>query len=103
MLEGYSLKLKSYGVVLVVGTISFHWTSSFGAIYPSTSSCLKGYIILLCGRKNLDLCQICLKPIEIGKADISSFRGWIRYAIQRNGSQCLMALTILGVLLKTQI
>ena len=81
MLGGYSLELKSYGVVLVVGTVSFHWTSSFGAIDLSTSSRLKGYTILWHGRKSLGLCRTCLIPIEIGRADISSFRGWIGYAV----------------------
>ena len=53
-------------VVLVVGTVNFHWTNSFGAIGLNTLSRLKGYTILLHGRKSLDLCQICLIPIEIG-------------------------------------
>ena len=103
MLGGYLLELKSYGVVLVVGTVSFHWTSSFGAIDPSTSSRLKGYTILLRGRKSLGSCRICLIPIEIGWVEISSFRGQIRYVVQRSGLQCLMASTILGVLSKTQV
>ena len=100
---GYSLGLRSYGVVLVVGTISFHWTSSFGAIDPSISSRLKGYTTLLCGRKSLGLCQICLIPIEIGREDISLFRGRIGYAVQRSGLRCFMASTILGVLSKIQV
>ena len=103
MLEGYSLELKSYGVVLVVGTVSFHWTSSFGAIDPGTSSHLKGYTILLPRRKSLGSYRICLIPIKLGKENISSFRGQIRYVVQRSGLQCLMASTILGVLSKTQV
>ena len=103
MLRGYSLELKSYGVVLVVGTVSFYWMSSFSAIDPNTSSRLKGYTILQCGRKSLDSCRTYLIPIEIGRADISSFRGRIGYAVQRNGLQCLMASTIFGVLSKTQV
>ncbi|KAL0009019.1 hypothetical protein SO802_010521 [Lithocarpus litseifolius] len=98
MLVGYSLELRSYGVVLVVGTVSFRWTSSFGAIGPSTSSRPKGYITLLRGRKSLGSCWICLIPIGIGRADISLFRGRIGYAVQRSGLQCPMASTILGVL-----
>ena len=81
MLRGYSLELKSYGVVLMVGTISLHWTSSFGAIDLNTSSRLKGYTILRCERKSLDSCWMCLIPIEIERADISSFRGQIGYAV----------------------
>ena len=97
------MELKSNGVVLVVGTVSFHWTSSFGAIDLNTLSRLKGYTILLRGRKSLGSCQICLIPIEIGRVGISSFRGRIRCAVQRSGLQCLMASTILGVLSKTQV
>jgi len=97
------MELNSYGVVLVVGTVNFHWTSSFDVINLSTLSRLKGYTILLCGRKSSGSCQICLILIEIGRAGISSFRGWIGYAVQRNGLQCLMVSTILGVLSKTQV
>ena len=79
LLRGYSLELKSYRVVLVVGIVSLYWTSSFGAIDPSTSSCLKGYTILRHKRKSLDSCRTYLISIEIGRADISSFKGPIGY------------------------
>ena len=103
LLRGYSLELKSYGVVLMVGIVSLYSTSYFGTIDLSTSSRLKGYTILLCGRRSLDLCQICLILIGIGRANISLSRGWIGYAIQKSGLQCLMASTILGVLSKIQV
>ena len=41
MLRRYSLELRSYGVILVVGTVSLLLTSSFGAIEPNISSRLK--------------------------------------------------------------
>ena len=69
MLGGYSLELRFCGVVLVVGTISFHWTSSFGAIDLSTLSCPKEYNTLLHGRKGLG-----------SLSDISLFRR-IGYAV----------------------
>ena len=78
----------------MVGTVSFHWMSSFGAIDLSTSSCPKGYTILLRERKSLGLCQICLILIEIGRAGISSFRGQIGYVVQRSGLQCLIAIDL---------
>ena len=81
MLGGHSLEVRFWGVILVVGTDSFRWTSSFGAIDPSTSSCPKGYTTLLHGRKDLGLCRICLIQIRTGRENISLFRGWIRYAI----------------------
>ena len=81
LLGGYSLELKSYGVVLMVGIVSLYSTSSFGTIDLSTSSRLKGYTILRCERKSLDLCQTCLISIEIGRANISSFRGRIGYVV----------------------
>ena len=97
MLRGYSLELRSYGVILVVGTVSFRWTSSFGAIDPNTSSRLKGYTILLRRRKSLGLCRMCLIPTGIRRADIYLFRGRIRYVVQRSGLQCPMASTIQGI------
>ena len=87
----------------MVGTISFRWTSSFGAIDLNTSSHPKEYITLLHGRKDLGSCLICPTPIGIGRADISLFRGWIGYAIQRSGLQCPMISTTLGVLSKIQV
>ena len=96
MLRGYSLELRSYGVVLVVGTVSFRWMSSFGVVDLSTSFRPKGYTTLLHERKSLGLCRICLTSTGIGRADISLFRGRIGYAVQRSGLQCPMASTILG-------
>lgn len=65
----------------MVGIVNLYWTSSFGAIDPSTSSRLKGYTILRCERKSLDSCRTCLISIEIGRVDISSFRGRIGYVV----------------------
>ena len=81
MLRGYSLELRFCEVALVVGTISFRWTSSFDDIDPSISSCPKGYTTLLHGKKSLGLCRICLIPIGTRRADISLFRGRIGYAV----------------------
>ena len=81
MLRGYSLELRFCGVALVVGTVSFRWTSSFGDIDPSISSYPKGYTTLLHGKKSLGLCRICLIPIGTRMADISLFRGRIGYAV----------------------
>ena len=65
----------------MVGTISFRWMSSFGAIDHSTSSRPKGYTTLLHGRKSLGWCRICLILIGTGRVDTSLFREWIEYVI----------------------
>ena len=75
MLGGYSLELRFCGAILVVGTVSFRWTSSFGTIGSSTSSRPKGYITLLHGRKDLDSCWICPIPIGIRRENIYLFKG----------------------------
>ena len=51
----------------------------------------------------LNAWRICPTPIGTGRATISLFRGRIRYAVQRSGLQCPMALTILRVLSKIQV
>ena len=63
----------------------------------------QGIYYFVARKKELGLCQICLIPIEIGREDISLFRGRIGYAVQRSGLRCLMASTILGVLSKIQV
>ena len=53
MPEGYSLGLRSFGVVLVVGIVSLLLASSFGAIDLNISSRPRGYITLRRGRRHL--------------------------------------------------
>ena len=87
----------------MVGIVSFRWMSSSGSIDPSTLFHPKGYITLLQGRKDLGSCQICMIPIGTRRADISLFKRWIRYTVQRSGLQCPMASTILWVLSTIQV
>ena len=68
-----------------MGSISFHWMSSFTAINLRTSFRPKESTILLYERKGLGSCQICLTLIGIGRVDTSLFRGHIGYAVQRSG------------------
>ena len=56
MHEGYSLELKSCGVVSEVGIVNLLLTSSFGATVPNISSRLRGYTTLPRERKPLDWC-----------------------------------------------
>ena len=64
------MKLRFCRVILVVGIVSYHWTSSSGAIDPNTSSHPKGYITLRSRKRGLSWCQTCLIPIGIGRAII---------------------------------
>ena len=54
-------------------------------------------------KKSLRLVSNMPTLIEIGRVDIFSFKRRTRYAIEKNGWQCLMALTILGVSSKIQV
>ena len=68
-----------------MGTVSFHWTSSFSATNLGTSSHPKEYTTLLHGRKGEGFCQTCSTLIGIGRVYTSSFKGRIRYAVQKSG------------------
>ena len=100
---GYLLELKSFGAILMVGTVSLLLMSSFSAIDPNISFLPRRYIILRRGRRHLGWCQTCLTPIGIGKVDIFLSKGRIRHTVERSGIQCLMVLKILGILLRTQV
>ena len=86
--------LKSFRVVSVVGTVSFRRTSSSIATDPSTSSLSRGYIILPPEIRTWDFFLTCQTLIGAGKVDNFLFKGQIGYAVQKNGLQCLMVLTI---------
>ena len=55
MLGGYSLELRFCGVVLVVGIVNFHWTSSFGAINPQHIVSSQGIYHFAAQKKGLRL------------------------------------------------
>ena len=104
MLGGLLLEQRYCGEVLMGGTVSSRWTSSFTVTGLITYLLPRGHTTLPSGRRTWSWCPICQTPIGIGRAGSFLLKGRTRYVVRRSGRRCLMAiLIILGLTSKNQV